>query len=248
MLKKIACLSLAWLVAQNGLAVAETLPALPGTPTSQAVPALPAIMGDPYETFNRQVFTFNAWLVHDVVNPAADWLGWILPLPIQQAGYNVYNNLTEPEFIVTNLFDSNPEGALRSGQRFLINSTLGIVGIWDVATWMGYQRREVEFIESLCSAGLDPGAFIVLPAVGPASVYPAALLTGFFAVEWYALAFISSTLATADLVVDLSASAASLRHTRDVPGAQTPDPYVVQREEFMRYLETHCANHGDARS
>ncbi len=101
-------------------------------------------------------------------------------------------------------------------------------------------RRPV--IESLCSAGLDPGTFIVLPAVGPASLYPAVMLTGFFAVEWYALSFISSTLATADLVVDLSASAASLRHTREVPGEQHPDPYVVQREEFRQYLETHCPN------
>ena len=236
MLKR-AFVGLILLMVQCGLTMAEISPVLPDTAAS---PVMSVVADDPYETFNRQVFNFNAWLVREVVNPTADWLGWLLPLPIQQAGYNVYNNLTEPEFIVTNLFDGNSEGAIRSGQRFAINSTLGIAGIWDAASWMGYERREVEFIESLCAAGWDPGAFIVLPAIGPASVYPAVMVTGFFAVEWYALSFISSTLATADLVVDLSASAASLRHTREVPDERNPDPYVVQREEFMRYLETRC--------
>lgn len=195
---------------------------------------------DPHEAINRQIFDFNVWLVHEVVDPVANWLGATLPTPMQQAGHNVYNNLVEPEFIVTNVFAGNSEGAKTSGKRFLINTTLGIAGLWDAASWLGYERNEVEFIESLCAANLNPGEYLVLPAVGPANTYAAASVAGFFAVEWYLLAYVSSTLATADLIVDISASAASLRYTRDVPDSSTADPYQIQREAFFRYRDTHC--------
>lgn len=198
------------------------------------------ISRDPYEQVNRQVFTFNTWLVREVVDPTANVLGAVLPESVQQAGHNIYNNLVEPEFIVTNLFAGNTEGAKVSGQRFLINSTLGVAGLWDAASWLGYERNEVEFIESICAADLNPGDYVVLPAIGPANAYAAASVTGFFAVEWYMLAIISSTIATADLVVDISASAASLRYTRDIPGEHSADPYEIQRAEFFRYLDTHC--------
>ncbi|MDQ5909209.1 MAG: VacJ protein [Pseudomonadota bacterium] len=243
---RVVLLIVSWWGIHSGLAVAETGSVVPGTLSQAVEPVAPVAARDPYENFNRQVFGFNAWLVRDVVDPVAYWLGENLPQPIQQAGSNIYNNLVEPEFIVTNLFAGDHEGAKISGQRFLINTTLGIVGIWDAADWLGYQRREVEFIESLCAAGWNPGEFIVLPAIGPANAYAAAMVTGFFAVEWYLLSYVSATLATADLVVDLSASAASLRYARAVPGEHIADPYQAQREEFMRYHDAHCHTHPGA--
>jgi len=195
---------------------------------------------DPHESFNRGVFGFNAWLVADVVEPTATWLVNTLPGFVVQTSHNIYDNLVEPEFIVSNLFVGDYNAAGASTARFLINSTLGVLGVWDVAGWMGYQRTERGFVESLCVVGMTPGNYVVLPAIGPAVGHAALLITGFFAVEWYLLAHLSPTLATADLIVDISASAASLREMRDMPDSEAGDPYQTQRDGYLSYLEPTC--------
>lgn len=152
----------------------------------------------------------------------------------------MYENLVEPEFILSNLLVGDRDAALVSGKRFLINSTLGLLGAWDAAGWLGHERQETGFVGSLCTAGLSPD-HVVLPAVGAGqwSCDPADQGDS-CALEWYALAYLSSTLATADLVVDLSASAASLRDIRNLPEAGLADPYQIQRDQYLRYLHTAC--------
>jgi|GEM_PF-1504155 len=207
----------------------------------QVLEQLPSHPLDPNEPINRKMFHFNTWLVGNVVDPTANWLDSTLPELIKQAGYNAYENLVEPEFILTNTLVGNYEAAKISTKRFLINSTIGVAGLWDPAKKMGYQRTETEFTESLCIAGLDPGNFVVLPVVGAASSHSAMALTGFFAVEWYLLSYLSPIIATADLVIDLSASAASLRYARDVPNSDVKDPYLIQRADYQNYLWPHCS-------
>ncbi|CAK0780547.1 phospholipid-binding lipoprotein MlaA [Gammaproteobacteria bacterium] len=198
---------------------------------------------DPYESANRKLYGFNQWLVFAVVEPLADWLDKKLSKPVKQAGQNIYANLVEPEFIVTNWMVGDSQAAWASAQRFLINSTVGVAGLWDPASRMGIYRTEVEFTEALCTAGMDPGNYVVLPAVGPVSSTSAMLVTGFFAVEWYLLAILSPTIATIDLVIDLSASAASLRYARDLPDGALQDPYIYQRTGYRAYLEPRCGQY-----
>ena len=195
---------------------------------------------DPLEAFNRSMFAFNNEVVDHVIEPLSGTLRAWVPPPVREAGARFYDNLTEPEFIVTNLFSGNHADAGVSASRFAINTTLGVAGIFDPATDMGFVRRETEFGESLCHLGVATQPFVVLPLIGPTNVWSAGLLTGFFAVEWYALSLISSLLATADLVVDISASAASLRHAADQPDMAATDPYDIQRAEYSQYIEKGC--------
>ena len=197
---------------------------------------------DPLEGFNRTMFSFNNEVVDHVIEPLSGALEAWVPTPVRQAGGRFYNNLTEPEFIVTNLFSGNNADAGVSASRFAINTTLGIAGLFDPATEMGFVRRETEFGEALCHLGVATQPYVVLPLIGSANVWSAGLLTGFFAVEWYALSLISSLLATADLVVDISASAASLRHAIDQPDMAARDPYDIQRAEYFRYIEKGCGS------
>lgn len=195
------------------------------------------------EAFNRQVFAFNRAAVVYVIDPVAGVLDTWLPDPVKTAGGNVYDNLVEPEFIVTNLMADDHRQAGISAQRFLINSTVGIAGVFDPASRLGLERREIEFAEGLCAAGVLPGSYVVLPLIGPTNVTSAGLLSGFFAAEWWLLSLVSPALATADLVVDLSASAASLRYARDIPDA-VGDPYAHQRTEYRAYLRDGCLRAG----
>ena len=138
------------------------------------------------------------------------------------------------------MFSGHNDDAGISASRFLVNSTLGIAGLFDAATDLGLVRRETEFGESLCSLGVPTQPYVVLPLIGATNVWSAGLLTGFFAVEWYALSLISTLLATADLVVDISASAASLRHAADPVDEHAPDAYVTQRNDYFQYIEKGC--------
>lgn len=205
-----------------------------------APPVAKKVDGDPHEAINRKVFAFNAYVVQNMVEPTAWALDVGLPELVKQAGRNVYSNLIEPEFFVTNLMVGDNGAAGVSAARFGINSTVGILGIWDPARHMGLERKEVEFTEGLCATGVKPGDFIVLPLIGPTSANSAGLLAGFFAVEWFLLAQISPVIATADLVIDLSASAASLRYARDVPDGESKDPYAIQRADYKAYLDHGC--------
>jgi len=215
----------------SAMTVAVPLALAAGTVQAQA---------DPLEPFNRAMFQFNNQVVDHVIDPLTETLRSWVPPAVRQAGVNVYANLTEPEFIVTNLFSGNNEDAGVSASRFVINTTLGVAGLFDPATGLGLVRRETEFGESLCTLGVPAQPYVVLPLIGATNVWSAGLLTGFFAVEWYALSLISTLLATADLVVDISASAASLRHAADPVDEHAPDAYVTQRADYFQYIEKGC--------
>ncbi len=210
------------------------------TLASGAAAAPSPATSDPLEAFNRSMFEFNNLVVDYVIDPVSGVLRAWVPVFVREAGARMYDNLTEPEFIVTNLFSGNKADAGVSASRFAINTTLGLAGLFDPASEMGFVRRETEFGESLCHLGVPTAPFVVLPFIGPANTWSAGLLTGFFAVEWYALSMISTLLATADLVVDISASAASLRHATDQPDMAARDPYILQRTEYLQYVEKGC--------
>ncbi len=217
-------------------------------PLAFAAPAAKAD-NDPLELFNRSMFAFNGLMVDYVIDPLSGALKSSMPDAVRVAGSNVYANLTEPEFIVTNLFSGNNGDAGVSAGRFAINSTVGLAGLFDPATGLGLVRRETEFGESLCKLGVPTSPYLVLPLIGSSNVWSAGLLTGFFAVEWYVLSLISTVLATADLVVDLSASAATLRHATDQPGPAARDPYAIQRAEYRDYIQKGCLDGiGEAKS
>ncbi|BAI75161.1 VacJ protein (plasmid) [Azospirillum sp. B510] len=197
--------------------------------------------GDPYESFNRAMFAVNKGLVDWVINPTVEHVGPWLPAPVATGLSNAYANLTEIEMILDNGLQGKADGAVVSAARFGVNSTLGIGGLFDVATPLGLERREANFGVSLCKTGLAPGSYLVLPLVGPTNTVGAVALTAGIAAEVYALSFISTTLATVDfLVIDLGGSASALRHARNVP-LEGEDLYAVQREDYRQYIEGGCA-------
>lgn len=189
---------------------------------------------DPNEPLNREVFKFNSWFAHQVIHPMANWIGIILPEIIQNIGKNIYNNLIEPESILTNSLAGNYPAAGNSALRFTLNSTLGISGMWDSANYFGYPRTAPGFTESLCMSGLDPGNYLVLPLIGPTSTTSASLLASIFLMEWYFFETYISPVIT---------GVASLRYIGDIPQSEAKDPYLIQRADYQNYLWTNCASY-----
>ena len=196
---------------------------------------------DLLEPFNRAMFGFNSAVVNYVVDPVADGLGAVTPPFVHRIGTNLYENISEPEFVFTNLLAGHPGDAAVSVGRFAVNSTIGIAGMFDAATPLGLERRPTEVSEAMCKVGITPGPYLILPLIGPTNVFSGGLLGAALAAEWYVLSLVSTALAAADAVFDVSVSVASLRHVRDIPEDRNTDHYAVQQKEFWDYVKSGCA-------
>ena len=218
----------------------------PSAATSANVDIIPVVAAksaptDPLEPFNRTMFSFNQAVLSNVINPTANYLGPRLPAPVIAGLGNAYSNLTEIEFILNNLLTGAPLAAATSVGRFVINSTVGIAGLFDVASSLGLQRHELDFVESLCQTGVPPGPYLVLPLVGSTNLFSSATLASAVALEVYGLSFISTALAAADfIVIDLGGSAATLRYIDTVPVAKNEDPYHALRRDHLDYVQKAC--------
>ena len=206
------------------------------TPAAAEIATPPDVL----EPFNRAMFGFNTLVVDYVVNPAARVLGAVTPDFVHHIAGNVYENISEPEFVFTNLLAGHPADAATSVGRFAVNSTIGIAGVFDVATPIGLERRTIELSEAMCKVGVPPGPYLILPFIGPTNLYSGGLMTGALAMEWYVLSLVSAALAAGDAIVDISVSAASLRHVRDIPEDHHPDHYAAQQNEFWDYVKAGC--------
>ena len=121
---------------------------------------------DPYEDFNRSMWEFNEELDDAVLRPAAKAYGHI-PKPVRTGLLNAAENLDEVSSLVNNALQGKAVDAGVSFWRFAINSTVGVLGIFDVATAIGIERREEGFGEVLATYGVPDGPFLMLPALGP---------------------------------------------------------------------------------
>lgn len=187
---------------------------------------------DPNEPLNREIFHFNSWVAHNLINPSVNWLGIIIPTALQNIGARIYHNLIEPEAVLSNSLAGNYSAAGNSATRFALNSTLGIAGIWDIAGNFGYDRTAIGFTESLCLAGFDPGEYLVLPLIGPTSMTTASILASVFLTEWYLFETYISPLIT---------GVASLRYLGQIPESDNKDSYLMQRADYHNYLWPNCA-------
>src|SRR5690554_898463 len=125
---------------------------------------------DPWEGFNRSVFTFNDTLDRAVLKPVARGYRWATPQPVQTGVGNFFSNLGEIRTTLNSLLQGKPGNAGRSTSRFLINSTVGIAGLWDVATPMGVSAEREDFGQTLGVWGVSEGPYLVLPLLGPSTV------------------------------------------------------------------------------
>ncbi|RUO30270.1 VacJ family lipoprotein [Aliidiomarina soli] len=125
---------------------------------------------DPWEEFNRRMWSFNRNILDPFfVTPAAT--GWsYIPKPVRSGLYNMTENLTEPASVVNNVLQGKGKSSAVSVGRFVLNSTIGLLGFFDVATPMGLVQDKESFGETLAVWGSPDGPYIMLPGIGPTVV------------------------------------------------------------------------------
>jgi phospholipid-binding lipoprotein MlaA len=126
--------------------------------------------GDPLEPVNRLVWAVNEPVDILILRPAADTYRTVVPDPIQRAVRNFLYNLASPLVIANQLLQADWDGAQVAFNRFLINTTAGVGGLFDVATGAGYPYEYEDFGQTLAVWGVPEVAYLYLPILGPSSV------------------------------------------------------------------------------
>lgn len=124
---------------------------------------------DPFETVNRDLWDFNQELDEAILWPAAQAYGNI-PEPGRRGLRNLVDNLGEPSYLLNNALQGKAADAGVSFWRFAINSTVGVLGIFDVAAQWGIEPRPESFGETAASWGIGDGPYVMLPGIGPTVV------------------------------------------------------------------------------
>lgn len=127
-------------------------------------------VSDPLETVNRGVFWFNEQADRFVIKPVAKGYDWLLPKPVKRGVSNVFDNLFTPVVAVSDLLQGNVQESAEDVGRFAVNSTVGVVGIFDVATGWGLEKRREDIGQAFGVWGIGPGPYLVLPILGPSNV------------------------------------------------------------------------------
>ena len=125
---------------------------------------------DPIEGFNRTMFAFNEGLDTVLIKPVAQGYDTVLPTPVRTGITNFFGNLADLFIGANNLLQGKPDQALSDLGRVAINSTIGILGLFDVATEVGLEKHEEDFGQTFGRWGIGDGAYVVLPVFGPRSV------------------------------------------------------------------------------
>ena len=124
---------------------------------------------DPLEGINRAIFGFNNVADKMILEPAAKGYKK-LPTPVQSGIGNFLENLKLPLVAVNQLLQGQGKNAAESTGRFLVNSTIGIFGLIDVADDLGLEQKEEDFGQTLATWGVGDGFYVVLPLFGPSNL------------------------------------------------------------------------------
>jgi phospholipid-binding lipoprotein MlaA len=190
---------------------------------------------DRFERVNRSVYEFNDVLDRYIGTPVAKAYVKITPDPVETGVSNFFQNLTYPTTVVNEGLQLKPKPFLQAAMRLLVNTTIGIGGLFDPATQLGLPSGDEDFGQTLGYWHVPAGPYVVLPILGPSSVRDTFGLVGDQFVD--PKAYISDPVVHYGLwgfeQVD---KRASLLATNDVL-KRTYDPYVFIRNAYLQRRE-----------
>ncbi len=125
---------------------------------------------DPWENLNRDTFAFNQKFDKYLLAPLAKGYRLILPTEIRTGVRNFLSNLSEPWSSINSALQGDFKNTGSTLARFVINSTIGVLGIFDVAKEIGFEKQKEDFGQTLAVHGVGPGPYLMLPFLGPSTV------------------------------------------------------------------------------
>jgi phospholipid-binding lipoprotein MlaA len=125
---------------------------------------------DPFETTNRKVFIFNQGMNAVVIDPVMSGYRFLVPEPARKGLRRVYLNLNSPKVFVNDLLQLRFKDAATTLGRLVLNSTLGLGGLFDAGKAAGWERHDNDFGRTLAKMGVASGPYLIIPVFGPSTV------------------------------------------------------------------------------
>ena len=195
-------------------------------------------INDPFEDLNRDIFIFNEKLDEKLLKPAALTYRKVTPQFARTGVTNFFNNLEEIDTTINQVLQGEIKYAFNDAGRFVINSTIGLFGLIDVASKMGLEKHEEDFGQTLGVWGFDSGPYIMIPFLGPSN--PRDLLSRPIS------SFLSGTFAMEDNDVKLTLLGIDALETRErLLDAETliiGDKYIFVKDAYIQSREYEINN------
>lgn len=188
---------------------------------------------DPLEGYNRAMYSFNESVDKAVLKPLARGYNFITPSPVNKGVTNFFNNLADVRSAINNLLQFKIGRAFSDVGRVAVNSTIGILGLIDVASNLDLPRYNEDFGQTLGVWGIDSGPYIVLPFFGPSSTRDGVGVV----VDWFTdpVTYIEDDVVRWGLrglnVVD---TRADLLNASRVLDQAALDPYAFVRDAYLQ--------------
>lgn len=141
-----------------------------GLTTSYATASSLPEENDPFENMNRAIHEFNLDFDRVLLKPIAKPYRKVVPAPVRRGIGNIFSNLWEPMTVVNDLLQGKVGQATNDTLRFLINSTVGLLGIFDVASALNLPKHKEDFGQTLAVWGVPAGPYLVSPFLGPGNL------------------------------------------------------------------------------
>ena len=125
---------------------------------------------DPWHNVNRKVYAFNKVIDNALLSPASRAYAAVTPDPVEQGVENFFNNLSEIGNFANHLLQGKPAQAINDAGRLVVNSTVGVYGLFDVAAYFGMYSQAEDFGQTLGYWGVESGPYVVLPLLGPSNL------------------------------------------------------------------------------
>ena len=195
-------------------------------------------INDPFEDLNRDIFIFNEKLDEKLLKPAAITYRKVTPQFARTGVTNFFNNLEEIDTTINQILQGEIKYAFSDAGRFVINSTIGLFGLIDVASKMGLEKHEEDFGQTLGVWGFDSGPYIMIPFLGPSN--PRDLLSRPIS------SFLSGTFAMEDNDVKITLVGIDALETRErLLDAETliiGDKYIFVKDAYIQSREYEINN------
>ena len=192
-------------------------------------------INDPFEDLNRDIFIFNEKLDEKLLKPAALTYRKVTPQFARTGVTNFFNNLEEIDTTINQVLQGEIKYAFNDAGRFVINSTIGLFGLIDVASKMGLEKHEEDFGQTLGVWGFDSGPYIMIPFLGPSN--PRDLLSRPIS------SFLSGTFAMEDNDVKITLVGIDALETRErLLDAETliiGDKYIFVKDAYIQLSLIH---------
>lgn len=188
---------------------------------------------DPWERYNRAVWSFNDFFDRHLLKPTAKGYRDITPPRLRTSFNHFFNNLRAPVIVINDLLQGKARAAGSDSLRFLVNTTAGIGGFFDVSTRMGLAQNDEDFGQTLGVWGVPAGPYFMLPFLGPSTVRDTVGFAGD--------TFMQPAFYVVENEVSIALSAAKVVHVRanflDMEDIIKGDRYLFLRDLYLQHRE-----------